>query len=472
MKKHIYFPIEIKVRELFSRLFLSSVFANNNYRIYLGEKTDIFQLIKHKQNKGGVFLYNGGLNKQYTDLIKKKCDLNFLIDEELSPMFPNELGGNQVTQEFLNFVMSYRYKKNYIKNLDGVFVWTNQFVQAYKNISNNLKIFVTGNPKMDIWNKKSYPIFRKKTIKLKKKYKKFILINSDFLFLRQSQIKKEINHSSKLLESHKIKKKFINILNSTNNLRAIHKLNVFNDMIDFLKNVSRKSKGFKIVIRPHPNENIDYWRESVKNISNVYIEKPSSDITPFILAAEGIIHNGCSTTLQSISNQKPVAYFSGRYKNYLSETNINKELIKDNFKILNIEDYFKWLNIIKIKKRSLNIKKYAQFKKNINFPNKNYVSTRIFRIINKLSKENLKEDRLSPNLYPKKNNIIIFLEYIKKIIFNLLVFLNLKPKKRDKIPNGIKVDEIRSILKKIPINNKNLICRQITKNCIEIEIIK
>ena len=52
MKKHIYFPIEIKVRELMSRLFLSSVFANNDYRIYLGEKSDIFQLIKHKKNKG------------------------------------------------------------------------------------------------------------------------------------------------------------------------------------------------------------------------------------------------------------------------------------------------------------------------------------------------------------------------------------------------------------------------------------
>ena len=172
-------------------------------------------------------------------------------------MFPNELGGNQVTQEFLNFFMSYRYKKNYIKNLDGVFVWTNQFVQAYKNISNNLKIFVTGNPKMDIWNKKSYPIFRKKTIELKKKYKKFILINSDFLFLRQSQIKKEINHASKVFESHKIKKKFINILNSTNNLRAIHKLNVFNDMIDFLKNLSeiidfpdRRPPSGNLAVRP------------------------------------------------------------------------------------------------------------------------------------------------------------------------------------------------------------------------------
>tara|TARA_B110000305_G_C19426559_1_gene633910 strand:+ start:296 stop:1714 length:1419 start_codon:yes stop_codon:yes gene_type:complete len=472
MKKHIYFPIEIKVRELMSRLFLSSVFANNDYRIYLGELDDIFQLIKHKKNKGGVFLYNGGLSKQYTNLIKKKCNLNFLIDEELSPMFPNELGNNHVTQEFLNFVMSYRYKKDYIKSLDGVFVWTNQFIKAYRNILNDLRIFVSGNPKMDAWKKKSFPIFKKETIELKKKYKKFILINSDFLFLRQSQIKEEINSSIKILKLYKIKKKNINLLKSLNSIRAIHKLNVFNDLVDFLKNISRKSKGFKIVIRPHPNDNIDYWRESVKNFNNVYVEKPSSDITPYILAAEGIIHNGCSTTLQCISNQKPVAYFVGRYKNYLSKTNINKELIQDNFKIFNKEDYFKWLKIIKNKKGSLNITKYTQFKKKINFPNKHYVSTKIFKIVNKLSKETLKEDRLSPNIYPKKTNIIIFSEYIKKIIFNLLVFLNLKPKKKDKMPNGIKKDEISSILKKIPINNNNLICKQITKNCIEIELIK
>ena len=169
MKKHIYFPIEIKVRELLSRLFLSSVFANNNYRIYIGEKSDVFQLIKHKKNKGGIFLYNGGLNKEYTNLIKKKCNLNFLIDEELSPMLPNELGGNHVTQEYLNFVLSYRYKNYYIKSLDGVFVWTNQFAKAYKNNFNNLKIFVSGNQKMDIWSKKSFQIFKKKINELKKK---------------------------------------------------------------------------------------------------------------------------------------------------------------------------------------------------------------------------------------------------------------------------------------------------------------
>ena len=92
--------------------------------------------------------------------------------------------------------------------------------------------------------------------------------------------------------------------------------------------------------------------------------------------------------------------------------------------------------------------------------------------MNKLSKENSKEDRLSPNIYPKKNGIIIFLEYINKIIFNLSVFLNLKSKKKDKMPNGIKKDELESILKKISINNNYLTCKQITKNCIEIELIK
>tara|TARA_Y100000389_G_C17407228_1_gene488759 strand:- start:288 stop:1451 length:1164 start_codon:yes stop_codon:yes gene_type:complete len=387
-------------------------------------------------------------------------------------MMPNELGNNHITEEYLNFVFSYRYSKHYIKSLDGVFAWTNQYARAYKNNFKGLRIFASGNPKMDIWSKKSFSIYKKKINELKKKYKKFILINSDFLFLRQSQIKKQNIYEVKIFKTEKFKKKIIKRINKINNIRAIHKLNVFNDLTDLLKSVSSKSKGFNIVIRPHPNDNVEYWRETVKNISNVYIEKPSSDITPYILAAEGIIHNGCSTTLQCIHHQKAIAYFAGRYKNYLSEVNINKELIKDNFKIFNTEDYLNWLKNLKNKKNYLDNIKYLKFKKKINFPKNNFVSNKIFKIVNNLSKKNLKEERLGPNIYPKTNLIIIFLKHIKKIVFNLLVYFNLKLKEKDKLPNGIKKNEIRSILKKLPINNKNLICKQITKNCVEIESIK
>ena len=48
-KKTIYLPIEIKVRELTSFILLSLFAVEKNYRIYLGSKPAIRELIEKKK---------------------------------------------------------------------------------------------------------------------------------------------------------------------------------------------------------------------------------------------------------------------------------------------------------------------------------------------------------------------------------------------------------------------------------------
>ena len=56
-KKTIYLPIEIKVRELTSFILLSLFAVEKNYRIYLGSKPAIRELIeKKKKNLEFLFL--------------------------------------------------------------------------------------------------------------------------------------------------------------------------------------------------------------------------------------------------------------------------------------------------------------------------------------------------------------------------------------------------------------------------------
>ena len=52
MKKTIYIPIEIKVRELASQVLLASKLAQHGGRVYLGAKSDVFEIIRRKKNKG------------------------------------------------------------------------------------------------------------------------------------------------------------------------------------------------------------------------------------------------------------------------------------------------------------------------------------------------------------------------------------------------------------------------------------
>ena len=49
LKPNIYIPIEIMFRELSSRIFLAGNMAKAGYRVYLGGKAGIFNLLKKKK---------------------------------------------------------------------------------------------------------------------------------------------------------------------------------------------------------------------------------------------------------------------------------------------------------------------------------------------------------------------------------------------------------------------------------------
>ena len=68
-KKHIYIPIEILVREINPKILFSFISALNNYRVYIGTKTNIDKIIKKKKsfNKAGIFFYKSQIinNRPY-----------------------------------------------------------------------------------------------------------------------------------------------------------------------------------------------------------------------------------------------------------------------------------------------------------------------------------------------------------------------------------------------------------------------
>ena len=55
----LYFPIELKARELSSLVLLSIFAVKHGCRIYLGSKSYIRRLLKQKKNKAGLYIFNG-----------------------------------------------------------------------------------------------------------------------------------------------------------------------------------------------------------------------------------------------------------------------------------------------------------------------------------------------------------------------------------------------------------------------------
>ena len=54
-KKEIYIPIELKVREFFSQILLSFFLSELGFRVYLGSKNKLIDVVLKKKIKRGYF---------------------------------------------------------------------------------------------------------------------------------------------------------------------------------------------------------------------------------------------------------------------------------------------------------------------------------------------------------------------------------------------------------------------------------
>ena len=85
LKPNIYIPIEIMYRELTSRLPPPPRSPPPGYRIYVGGKIGIFNLIKNKKIKEGIFFYKSAFSQSTNQTLEliKKCDHTVVLDEEM-----------------------------------------------------------------------------------------------------------------------------------------------------------------------------------------------------------------------------------------------------------------------------------------------------------------------------------------------------------------------------------------------------
>ena len=90
-KKTVYIPIEITKRELDGAILLSLHGKKHNYRTIFGSKEAIFNYLKLKKQKSGIFFYKGGLEKKLCEFIDKKCENHVICDQEIGPINNDEL---------------------------------------------------------------------------------------------------------------------------------------------------------------------------------------------------------------------------------------------------------------------------------------------------------------------------------------------------------------------------------------------
>lgn len=76
-------------------------------------------------------------------------------------------------------------------------------------------------------------------------------------------------------------------------------LNVYSNLfLNMIPVLSREFLEYTIIVRPHPTEKLEIWEEISKDLKNVKVIFEGS-VGPWIQGVEFVIHNGCTTAIES-----------------------------------------------------------------------------------------------------------------------------------------------------------------------------
>lgn len=172
-------------------------------------------------------------------------------------------------------------------------------------------VYETGNPRIDLLTPRCRRLFDPEVAALRARFGEFILINSNF---------GRINH---FLNSQAAKRTagggYTNLGAGTQEWWSF-RYAVFDGLRAMIPALATAFPERYIVIRPHPSEAHEVWREAARGLPNVTVIH-EGNVHPWIMASAAAIHNGCTTGLESYLLDHPVIAYhpvtSEKYDNQL-----------------------------------------------------------------------------------------------------------------------------------------------------------
>jgi len=441
MRKILYLPIEIKKRELLPKLFLGLSALNKGFNFVIGNKTSIFAATDYFGP--GVYFYKS-MNFNDTNhikAIKKKNNIYVVHDEES--------GVTHSTLKTFNNFINIRSSKENINLIDKFFTWGkfdhSAWIKKYKKHKNKFKM--TGSPRLDLCISKVNENFLSDEInQIKKKYNKFILFISSGV--SSDKELKNIFKQDKFFFRYKKRIEKKNRIVQMRNLRRY-----FKSSVEMIRHISTKFQDTNIVIRPHPNENLNDWKKILKNSDkNIFLDLSNNDITTLIKGSECIIHNSSFSGIQASLLKKPIVIFSPKNIN-LSKRNFPNKL---GYIAHSKEKVFLILKNILNSKKKFNKKKfYKKTLTRVNFSKYKTASDKIINNISKFKVNKSSKNNININFYSK----YLFLKnFIKKKINYEIKEFDSKYTRRtmsEKLGGGILKKDILKYIKIAKKNNKN-----------------
>ncbi|TVS12331.1 MAG: hypothetical protein EA419_05205 [Wenzhouxiangella sp.] len=167
-----------------------------------------------------------------------------------------------------------------------------------------------GNPRADLLTPRLRSLFEAEVGSIRATHGRFILINTNFS--RVNHLQPRQNRHLKWLREKRP--------DDPRGGFAAHKFELFQAFSDMVPELARRLPEVHFVVRPHPSEKRQTWEHVAAGFDNVSVAQ-HGNVVAWLLASDGLIHNGCTTAVEAFQLDRPAIAFrpvrSARYDHAL-----------------------------------------------------------------------------------------------------------------------------------------------------------
>jgi len=301
-KAVFYFDVEIKRRELLSRLTVAALLAERGHHVFIGERATIDSI---KKIIPKATIVRKSVRSNSIDILNelKDCGCKIVNMEEEGVLIGSleEYIGVDMPPDAVDVP-----HKHILWGETQIETLQERYPAAAKKFSND------GNPRLNLWEHQYYGYYDRLSSKLTKELGDFVLMSSNFAVYTNKRLVKEMFMLTGFLSSDS------NVSINEKNYKTVKFL--YNEFVKAAKEIS--SKNIKVVFRPHPADSIEKIKEDFSGYNNVIVSS-EYDVAPWIIASRAVIHNCCTTGLEAVFMKKnTIAYTPNSVSQYkLNEVN-------------------------------------------------------------------------------------------------------------------------------------------------------
>ena len=289
-KPILLIPVENQVRELDAKLLLACVSAWRGFTSIIGPKRELEHRIESFPRSVYVAKSMVQGNSKFLRIAQKLGHTNVAWDEEALVHLPPDI------------YFTRRFSPEALAHVSHLFAWGKdnaRLWRKYPELPVGMPIHITGNPRNDLLRPEIRPYYEKDVNEIRSTYGDFILINTN------------VNHVNAFLPGRNL---FLPIEKPgqepgfgraargmtreyAEGLRRF-KQAIFEAFQELIPALEKSFPSHTIIVRPHPTESQEVYHQIAARCEHVQVTN-KGNVVPWLLAAQALIHNGCTTAVEA-----------------------------------------------------------------------------------------------------------------------------------------------------------------------------